>query len=97
MDSLSGEKSVSSKETYLLRVRGLVASLSSALTDDEKKEVHHLVDHGEPAEAVRVLAWIIADGKKTVPASVIATIMELTSGLVDVADLPGNLNSFSAE
>ena len=45
-----------SQEDYLGRVRELLTSLSAVLTADERDEVCHLIDHGEPAEGIRTLA-----------------------------------------
>ena len=88
---------MNSPENYLLRVRGLLESLSAVLTAEEESEVRHLLDHGEPAEALRSLAWIVVDDGKRIPSSSIAAIRELTAGLVDAADLPDNLDAHSSD
>lgn len=88
---------MTSPEEYLLRVRGLLASLSAVLTAKELGEVRHLIDHGEPAEALRSLAWIVVDNGKRIPASAINAIRELTAGLVDDSDLPDSLDEHAAD
>ena len=93
ISSESSEESLTPQEAYLHRVRGLVESVSVMLTDDEKRNVHHLIDHSEPAEGLMTLAWIIVEGRKRVPAATIASIRELTAGLVDPADLPADLDA----
>ena len=84
-------------DDYLHRVRGLLSSVASVLTVEEQDELSHLIDHGEPAEALRALAWIVVEENKRIPASAIAAIRELTSGLVDENDLPNKLSDFSAD
>jgi hypothetical protein len=83
-------------EHYLRRVRDLLSSVAAILTHDEQAEVSYLVDHGEPAEALRTLAWIIVEEDKRVPAAALAAIKDLTAGLVDEKDLPDRLDDFAA-
>jgi hypothetical protein len=86
-----------SASNYLLRVRGLLAQTSAVLTAAEEYEVRHLIDHGEPAEALRTLAWIVVDGDKKVSRSIIATIRELALGAVSEADMPSSLDSHAID
>ncbi len=88
---------MTSPENYLLRVREFLTSLSVVLTAEEQSEVWHLIDHGEPAEGLRTLAWIVVDGEKRLLRSEINSIRELTSGLVDESDFPTNLDAFAAD
>ena len=100
MDRVPGEcseKSMTSPETYLLRVRELLSSVSNILTVEEMREICYLVDHDEPAEALRSLAWIVVDGGKRVPASVIGAIRELTLNLIDKSDLPDDLDAHAVD
>lgn len=83
-------------EIYIFKVQRLLADLSSVLTLEEQREVSHLIDHGEPAEALRTLAWLVVDGDKRIPAQAIVAIRELTSGLIDAGDLPNNLNAHAS-
>lgn len=87
------ERSMMSASSYVMRVRGLLAQSSEALSVREQDEVRHLLDHGEPAEALRTLAWIVVDGEKKVSRSIIAMIRELASGAVSEADMPRNLDA----
>jgi hypothetical protein len=82
---------------YLQRVEDLVASLASSLSEAEQRDVSHLIDHGEPTEGLRTLAWIIVEGNKRVPRSAIALIYELTSELIEREDLPRNLDDHAAD
>jgi len=83
-------------ETFVARIRELVWSLHALLTPDERSEVEHLIDHGEPSEALRTLAWIIVDDDKRVAPRALLTLRELSAGLVDALDLPPNLERQAA-
>ena len=79
-------------EEYYAKCRALMADLDGTLTPEETAEVFHLIDHGEPAEGLRTLAWIIVEEGKQVPASVIVKLRELVDGPIDPEHLPRNLN-----
>jgi hypothetical protein len=98
LDSLSDQPTsqsptMSDLEDYLGRVRGLLISLANRLTPGEQKEVEHLIDHGEPAEAMRDLAWLIVEENKMVPAATIVALRALTSGLIEEKDMPTDLEN----
>jgi hypothetical protein len=82
-------------EKYLAEVREVLKSAERVLTVAEIGEVEHLIDHGEPAEGLRSLAWIIVEEDKKVSAATISGIRELTAGLVDPEHLPPNLDRFA--
>jgi hypothetical protein len=84
-------------DDYLLRVHALLATVDTVLTAEEMSEIMHLVEHDEPAEALRTLAWIVVDEQKHIPASAISEIRELTRDLIAEQDMPGNLDSFAEE
>lgn len=73
-------RAMSDLDDYLGRVRALLVSLANCLTPGEQEEVEHLIEHGEPAEAMRALAWIIVEERMMVPAESIAALFDLTSG-----------------
>lgn len=81
---------------YLCRVHAVVKSSQHVLSEAELAEVEHLIEHDEPAEALRTLAWIIVEGNKKVPRDVVAGIRALSEGLVDPAHMPLNLDSHVA-
>jgi len=83
---------VNEQHAYLGRVQQLLSSLSGHLTDAEVKEVQHLIDHGEPAEGMRALAWIIVEGRKRVPREAIITLKELASGFIEERHMPTGLD-----
>lgn len=80
------------RHAYLDRVQQLLSSLSRHLTEAEVKEVQHLIDHGEPAEGMRSLAWIIVEGRKRVPREAIITLKELASDLIEKRHMPTGLD-----
>ena len=57
---------MSSQDDDLGSVHGIVLAASDDLTTEQQQEVWHLIDHGEPVEALRTLAWIISDEKLVV-------------------------------
>lgn len=83
---------MSELEAFLNRVRSLLTSLEGTLNPSEISEVEHLMDHDEIGEALRTLAWIIVEEDKRVPFETIASIRELSRGLVDEADMPPGLD-----
>jgi hypothetical protein len=85
---------MSNLDDYLGRVRGLLISLADRMTQSECREVERLIDHGEPAEAMRALAWIIVEEHKRIPASAISTLRELTKGLIDDSHMPSDLEDY---
>jgi hypothetical protein len=84
---------MSDLEDYLGQVRGLLISLANRLTPREQKEVEHLIEHGEPAEAMRDLAWLIVEENKMVPEETIVALRALTSGLIEEKDMPTDLEN----
>jgi len=78
-------------DEFLRRVRGLVDSLGGVLSNSERAEVTHLIDHDEIAEALRTLAWIIVEEEKRIPRAAYHAIRELSDGLVTEDHMPRNL------
>jgi hypothetical protein len=76
------EESATKPEQYLQEVCDLIDSLRSILTEAEVAEVEHLVDHDEPVEGLRALAWIIHDEKKNVTANSVTSILRLIGDAV---------------
>jgi hypothetical protein len=79
-------------DEYLGRVDHLLDSVSAILSAEERGEILHLIDHGEPAEGLRALAWIIVRSDKYVPAESIAMIRTLSDGLIAEKDMPPTLD-----
>lgn len=97
MDWISNEraeKPMNTREKYLSDVRALVHSAAKFLAEDEISEIYDLVSHGEPAEGLANLAWIIVQHKIVVPSSIILEICSLTEGLLEEDALPPNFASF---
>ena len=83
---------MSELDAYLGRVRGLLVSVADRLTPLECGEVEHLIEHGEPAEGMRALAWIIVEGRKKLPAETVSALQDLTAGLIDDKHMPPGLD-----
>jgi hypothetical protein len=79
-------------EGYVKRVRDVLATVRSVLTDDECAEVEHLIDHDECPEALRTLAWIIVEGDKRVRRETVDAIRLLSDGLIDEEHMPASLD-----
>jgi hypothetical protein len=83
---------VSESDAYVGRVRGLLISVADRLSPREYGEVEHLIEHGEPAEGMRSLAWIIVERRLKVPASTVAELRDLTAGLIEEEHMPPDLD-----
>jgi hypothetical protein len=88
------DEQVQAMEAYLGRVQALVIE-QDWLSPEELGEVWHLIDHDEAPEGLAMLAWIIANHRQRVPASVVADIRRYTEGIVDPSDLPQDLDSYA--
>ena len=86
------EEQFKAMEAYLARVHEVVESLHDNLNADQRVSVEQLVNHGEPAEGLCTLAWIIVNENLQVPCTTIAAIRELSEGLVASEDMPPNLD-----
>lgn len=75
-------------EIYLQEVRSLVDSIRSNLSENEVLEVEHLIDHDEPVEGLRTLAWIIHDEGIVISANTAETILRLIGDFLPENDLP---------
>src|SRR4051794_19075787 len=82
---------------YRRRLQSLVARLHPMLTSQQREIVEDLVNHGEGPEAMLMLAWILVEGDKRVPASTIAEIRELADDLIDPNEFPPNLDQCAIE
>ena len=76
------------KHRYLEQIEGVLSELGATVSAEEVAEVRHLIDHGEPAEGMRTLAYIIDDRSIPVSESVRAKITELCEGLIENDDMP---------
>lgn len=79
-------------QSYLDNVLALVDSVSRAITASERDEVEHLVRHGEPAEGLRSLAFILSDGQRPIHTATFQEIARLVTGLVAPSDLPSEVS-----
>jgi hypothetical protein len=81
-------------DDYVGRVRGVLISVADRFTPRQCGEVEHLIEHGEPAEGMRTLAWIIVEEGRRVPRATVVALRELTAGLIPDDDMPSTLEDF---
>lgn len=82
-------------EEYLGRVRATAWHAADYLPDERLEEVYRLIDHGEPAEGLCSLAWVIVGERIQVPMSIIEAIYEYTAGLIDDDFMPPDLKDYA--
>ncbi|WP_456845375.1 hypothetical protein [Cellulomonas sp. P5_C6] len=83
---------MSSVDDYFGRVRAAVWVASDYVSTAGLAEAQRLVDHGEPAEGMCILAWVIVNEDVRVPASLIRDIRALSEDLVPTEQLPPGLD-----
>lgn len=83
---------MSSLDDYLGRVKAAVLLASNYVSTSGLAEAKRLVDHGEPAEGMCILAWVIVNEDVHVPASLIRDIRALSEELVSADELPPDLD-----
>ena len=64
------------------------------LPAEDLDRAQHLIDHGEPAEALLTLAWCVVERRVVVSASAARDIRLLTADLIAEQDLPTGLNDY---
>jgi hypothetical protein len=79
-------------DDYLGRVRATLWLAADYVSATGLAEAKRLVDHGEPAEGMCVLAWIIVSEDVRVPADLIRDIRALSEELVPPEELPASLD-----
>lgn len=82
-------------EDYLGRVRATAWHAADYLPAGRMTEVHRLIDHGEPAEGLCSLAWVIVGEQIQVPGSIVDAIYEYTAGFIDEEFMPRDLRDFA--
>lgn len=85
---------MSSLDDYLGHVQATVWSAAEWVSAAGLERVQHLVDHGEPAEGLCSLAWVIVNEKTFVPRSVIHAIRKYSEDLVPTEFMPQNLDEY---
>lgn len=80
-------------DRYLGRVRGLVIQVEELLAPIDTSDAHHLIDHGEPPEGLRSLAWTIVDEDRRIPRWVYDDLMLLMGDMVEPDHLPPDLEA----
>lgn len=80
-------------DEYAGRVQAIVWRAAAYVSNEGIGRVQHLVDHGEPAEGMLSLAWIIVNEDVQVPLDLIRAIREHAAGLVDDEVIPADLDA----
>lgn len=82
-------------EQYLERVRATVAWGGEYFTSEQLRDATSLVAHGEPAESLCALAWIIVNSGVHVPRRLIDDIRLYSADLVEDRFMPPNLQDYA--
>jgi hypothetical protein len=85
---------MSALDDYLGRVQATVWDAAGWVSAEGIARVQHLVDHGEPAEGMCSLAWIIVNEKTMVPTSLIEAIRKYSEDLVPEEYMPSDLDAY---
>jgi hypothetical protein len=75
----------------------VVRTCDHVLTQRELSEIDHFCYHNEYLEAIRTLAWIIAEKKAIVPRRTIVGIREFLEGSDEAQFLPENLDDYAVD
>lgn len=86
---------MSALEAYQVKVEGLLIEAEHYLSPSQMREPWNLAEHGEPAEGLAMLAWVISEGRIRVDRHIIEGIRSLTEGLVESDDLPSDLDTWA--
>jgi hypothetical protein len=81
-------RAMSALNDYVGRCRGTVIRWRDRLPTEAVSWPMHLIDHGEPAEAMNALAWLITESGRNIEDDEIDEIRELIGGLVPEESLP---------
>lgn len=88
---------MSALDDYLGRVRATLWAAAEIVSAAGLAEAQRLVDHGEPAEGMCILAWVIVNEDVRVPAALIRDIRELSEELVPADELPASLDDHAIQ
>ncbi|MAY94958.1 MAG: hypothetical protein CMH84_00245 [Nocardioides sp.] len=73
---------------YLLECVGFFEEVRGMVPAIDLADARSLLDHGEPAEGVSILAWVLAEQGITITNEMAAKVRRLTAELIDPQDLP---------
>jgi hypothetical protein len=82
-------------EDYLARVGATLEMAEPYISKDRMILIREFVEFGEPAEAVRYIAWTIVEDGIKVPAELIASIRASSSDIAGPDAVPDNLDDFA--
>ena len=82
-------------ERYLEAVLETVAKFDGRASDRGLGEARHLIEHGEPAEGLLTLAWVLHDERIQPTIEETSQLLALTDGLIDPGHLPPGIDGKS--
>ena len=80
---------------YLGQVWAVAWEAAEVLPPPALRNVMSLIEHGEPAEGMCSLAWVLVTRRVRVPARMIADIRRLAADLVPVEHMPDGLDALA--
>lgn len=78
---------------YLLECLAFFDEVQSLVPAIQLADARSLLDHGEPAEGVAILAWVLDQQGVPVTTGIAATVRRLTVELIDPKDLPAQFRA----
>jgi hypothetical protein len=88
---------VNEMDDYYGRVQATLWESAGWVSLERREWAQHLIEHGEPAEGMRALAFAIVEEGTIVPRSLIVAIRELSEGLVADEHMPPDLDDFAID
>ena len=82
-------------EDYLGRVWATLWEAADYLSEKGIAEAREWIEHGEPAEGMRSLAWLITEEQQLVPRSLIERLRALSCDLVPLERMPSDLDAWA--
>lgn len=74
--------------TYLLECLAFFEEVRTIVPGIDLADARSLLDHGEPAEGLSILAWVLAQQEVAITDEMAAKVRRLTAELIDPQDLP---------
>ena len=81
-------------EEYYGRVQATAWQAADYVPSERLGNVQRLIEHGEPADGMRALAWVIVRERILVPQALVDTIREYAAELIDDEDMPTDLDAY---
>lgn len=86
--SVTSRDAVDAMNAYLRECLAFFDEVRSLVPAIDLADARSLLDHGEPAEGVSILAWVLAREGTVITSELAAKVRRLTADLVDPEDMP---------